>query len=65
MECQSNKNTEKLLFNPLLRWNLDYGLEMTVICRSLLYEFIRPFAWFPEEVTNAKTEGYSNVIKTS
>ena len=43
-----------LLYSPLLKWYLNYGLQVTKIHRYISYTSSRPFKWFPEEVSSAR-----------
>ena len=43
-----------LLYTPLLKWFLDHGLEVTAFHQFLRYKRGKPFAWFPEEVADAR-----------
>ena len=43
-----------LLYSPLLKWYLNYGLQVTKIHKYISYTSGTPFAWFPEEVSSAR-----------
>ena len=43
-----------LLYSPLLKWYLSHGMVITGVHHLIGYEPSRPFAWFPEEVANAR-----------
>ena len=45
-----------LLFTPLLKWYLDHGLKVTAFHQFLRYKRGKPFAWFPEEVADARRQ---------
>ena len=45
-----------LLYTPLLKWYLDHGLTVTAFHQFLKYERGKPFAWFPEEVADARRQ---------
>ena len=45
-----------LLYTPLLRWYLDHGLKVTAFHQFLRYKRGKPFAWFPEEVADARRQ---------
>ena len=45
-----------LLYSPLLKWNLNHGLQVTKIHRYISYTSGRPFKWFPEEVSSARRD---------
>ena len=49
-----------LLYVPLLKWYLSYGLKVTAIHKYLKYEPGKPFEWFPEEVSQARHDGDDN-----
>ena len=60
-KIQNNKKhlgvmkTEKiLLYSPLLKWYLNYGLQVTKIHKYISYTSGRPFKWFPEDVSGAR-----------
>ena len=47
--------TEKiLLYTPLIEWYLQHRLRLTAVHQLIDYEPGMPFAWFPEEVANAR-----------
>ena len=47
--------TEKiLLYTPLIEWYLQHHLRLTAVHQLIEYEPGMPFAWFPEEVANAR-----------
>ncbi|XP_057310306.1 uncharacterized protein LOC130648282 [Hydractinia symbiolongicarpus] len=45
-----------LLFTTLLEWYLDHGLKVTAFYQFLEYERGKPFAWFPEEIADARRQ---------
>ena len=45
-----------LLYTPLLKWYLDHGLKVTAFHQFLRYKRGKPFAWFPEEVADARRQ---------
>ena len=45
-----------LLYTPVLKWYLDHGLKVTGFYQFLRYKRGKPFAWFPEEVADARRQ---------
>ena len=45
-----------LLYTPVLKWYLDHGLKVTGFYQFLRYTRGKPFAWFPEEVADARRQ---------
>ena len=45
-----------LLLTPLLKFYLDHGLKVTAFYQFLKYKRGKPFAWFPEEVADARRQ---------
>ena len=52
-----------LLYTPLLKWYLKHGLEITAAYQLIEYEPGTPFAWFPEEVADARRGGDIESLK--
>ena len=52
-----------LLYTPLLKWYLKHGLEITAAYQRIEYEPGTPFAWFPEEVADARRGGDIESLK--
>ena len=50
-----------LLYLPLLKWYLSHELKVTTIHKYLKYESGMPSEWFPEEVSQARRNGNSNL----
>ena len=46
-----------LLYEPLLRWYIEHGAEITYVHRTIDYEPKVIFKWFVEEVTKARRTG--------
>ena len=58
------KKTKKiLLYSPLLKWDLNHGMVITGVHHLIEYEPGRPFAWFPEEVANARRQADNDPSK--
>ena len=57
------KAAKILIYTPVLKWYLRHGLEITAAYESLEYEPGTPFAWFPEEVTEARRGGDIEALK--
>ena len=57
MICETKKllgvmsATKILLYSPMLKWYLSYGLKVTAIHKYLKYKSNQPFSWFPEGVS--------------
>ena len=45
-----------LLYTPVLKWYLDHGLKVTAFYQFLEYKRGKPFAWFLEEVADARRQ---------
>ncbi|XP_057312292.1 uncharacterized protein LOC130653799 [Hydractinia symbiolongicarpus] len=45
-----------LLFTTLLEWYLDHGLKVTAFYQFIKYKRGKPFAWFPEEIADARRQ---------
>lgn len=54
--CGVMKAMKILLYTPLIKWYLNQGLQITAVHQLLEYQSGRPFAWFPEEVAQARRE---------
>ena len=54
-----------LLYTPLLKWCLKHGLEITAAYQLIEYEPGTQFAWFPEEVADARRGGDIESLKES
>ncbi len=54
--CGLMKAKKILLYTPLLKWYLDHGLKVTAFHQFLRYKRGKPFAWFPEEVADARRQ---------
>ena len=54
--CGLMKAKKFLLYTPLLKWYLDHGLKVTAFHQFLRYKRGKPFAWFPEEVADARRQ---------
>ena len=54
--CGLMKAKNILLYTPLLKWYLAHGLQVTAFHQFLKYERGKPFAWFPEEVADARRQ---------
>ena len=52
-----------LLYSPLLKWYLNHGMVITGVHHLIGYEPGRPFAWFPEEVANARRQAENDPSK--
>ena len=52
-----------LLYSPLLKWYLNHGMVITGVHHLIGYEPGRPFAWFPEEVANARRQADNDPSK--
>ena len=52
-----------LLYSPLLKWYLNHGMVITGVHHLIRYEPGRPFAWFPEEVANARRQADNDPSK--
>ncbi|XP_078347123.1 uncharacterized protein LOC144632369 [Oculina patagonica] len=46
-----------LLYAPLLRWYVEHGAEITAVYRTIDYQPKKIFAWFVEQVTEARRTG--------
>ena len=46
-----------LLYTPLIEWYLKHGLEITAVHQFISYTSEKPFAWFPDEVAEARRNG--------
>ncbi|XP_057290810.1 uncharacterized protein LOC130613491 [Hydractinia symbiolongicarpus] len=45
-----------LLYTPVLKWYLDHGLKVTTFHQFIKYKRGKPFAWFPEEIADARRQ---------
>ena len=61
--CGVMKAKKILLLTTLLKWYLDHGLKVTAFHRFLKYKRGKPFAWFPEEVADARRQADNNPDK--
>ena len=52
-----------LLYSPLLKWYLSHGMVITGVHHLIGCEPGRPFAWFPEEVANARRQADNDPSK--
>ena len=52
-----------LLYSPLLKWYMNHGMVITGVHNLIGYEPGRPFAWFPEEVANARRQADNDPSK--
>ena len=52
-----------LLYTPLIKWYLQYGLRLTAVHQLIEYEPGMPFEWFPEKVANVSREADKDPIK--
>ena len=52
-----------LLYTPVLEWYLQHGLRLTAVHQLIENEPGMPFAWFPEEVANARREADKDPLK--
>ena len=52
-----------LLYTPLIEWYLQHGLRLTAVHQLIEYEPGMPFAWFPEEMANARREADKDPLK--
>ena len=52
-----------LLYTPIIRWYLQYGLRLTAVHQLVEYELGKPFSWFPEEIANARREADKDPLK--
>ena len=52
-----------LLYSPLLKWYLNHGMVISGVHHLIGYEPGRPFAWFPEEVANARRQADNDPSK--
>ena len=52
-----------LLYSPLPKWYLSHGMVITGVHHLIGYEPGRPFAWFPEEVANARRQAENDPSK--
>ena len=52
-----------LLYSPLLKWYFNHGMVITGVHHLIGYEPGRPFAWFPEEVANARRQADNDPSK--
>ena len=52
-----------LLYSSLLKWYLNDGMVITGVHHLIGYEPGRPFAWFPEEVVNARRQADNDPSK--
>ena len=57
------KTKKILLYSPLLKWYLNHGMVITDVHHLIGYEPGRPFAWFPEEVANARRQADNDPSK--
>ena len=57
------KAKEILLYTALIEWYLQHGLRLTAIHRLVEYEPGMPFAWFPQEVANARRKMDKDALK--
>jgi len=48
---------EILLYTPLLRWYIEYGLELEALYTTIEYQPGIILAWFVDEVTDARRMG--------
>ena len=56
--------TEKiLLYTPLIKWYLNHGMVITGVHNLIEYQRGKPFAWFPEEVANARRQADNDPSK--
>ena len=54
--CVVMKAKKILLYTPVLKWYLDHGLKVTGFYQFLRYKRGKQFAWFPEEVADARRQ---------
>ena len=54
-----------LLYSPLLKWYLSHVMVITGVHHLIGYEQGRPFAWFPEEVANARRKADNDPSKNN
>ena len=59
------KAAKILLYTPFLKWCLGRGCEITAAYQLVEYEPGTPFAWFPEEVADARRGGDIEALKES
>ena len=59
------KAAKILLYTPFLKWCLGRGCEITAEYQLVEYEPGTPFAWFPEEVADARRGGDIEALKES
>ena len=52
-----------LLYSPFLKWYLNHGMVIIGIHHLIGFEPGRPFAWFPEEVANARRQADNDPSK--
>ena len=52
-----------MLYTPLLKWYLNHGVVITGVHHLIGYEPGRPFAWFLEEVANARRQADNDPSK--
>ncbi|XP_057294628.1 uncharacterized protein LOC130623157 [Hydractinia symbiolongicarpus] len=45
-----------LLYTSVLKWYLDHGLKVTAFHQFIKYKRGKPFAWFPEEIADARRQ---------
>jgi len=48
---------EILLYTPLLRWYIVHGVEVQAVYTTIEYQLGKIFAWFVDEVTDARRMG--------
>ena len=51
------------MYSPLLKWYLSHGMVITGVHHLIGYEPGSPFAWFPEEVANARRQADNDPSK--
>ena len=59
------KTKKILLYTPVTEWHLQHGLRLTAVHQLIEYEPGMPFAWFSEEVTNARREADKDPLKNN